>query len=81
MFKDIIEINGQKGKWYTFDEKTIFGKLYLFLESVEFGDEMPHIIYNYTDKKVMTSGIGISWLDLKDCLLEELEKEINKLLE
>lgn len=75
-----LKIKGYPHTWYAFDKRTILGKLYLLLENEEYGDEIYHMIYNYTDKKVMTIGIGIDWLDLKDILIDELENELNNKL-
>ena len=73
-----LKIEGHDNTWYAFSEKEIFGKTYLLLENEEYGDETYHIIYNYTDNKVVTTGQGISWLDLQDKLIDEI---INKIKE
>ena len=71
-----LKIEGHDNTWYAFSEKEILGKIYLLLENEEHGDETYHIIYNYTNNKVVTTGYGISWLDLKDILIEEIITEI-----
>ena len=77
-----LKIEGHSNTWYAFSEKEILGKTYLFLENEEHGDETYHIIYNYTDNKVITTGQGISWLDLQDRLIDEVTYEIiNKIRE
>lgn len=71
-----LKIEGHNNTWYAFSEKEILGKTYLLLENEEHGDETYHIIYNYTDNKVITTGQGISWLDLQDKLIDEVTNEI-----